>query len=457
MNQKTKQIFIYIAFGIALFAGLMNLNVVLASLQKVIGLIFPIILGLIFAFVLNVPMTGIEHRLVKLFSKAKHKPKESLMRTMSLVLTFVSIILVIVLAGTLMVPALAESAQSIYPLIEKKWPEWVAYLEGYEINLSMITEWVEGFDLKALSTKAGTLWDSAVKAATSTISGLVNVGFGFVIAVYVLLGKDKLASQFKKLIYAHVKKQRADRIVYVATLIRDTYGKFLFGQCTEAIILGCLIFLAFSICRIPYAGLIAFLTSLLAFVPYIGAYVACAIGGFLILLAAPSKLILGICVYFTVQFIENQFIYPHVVGTSVGLSALWTLIAALIGGKLFGLPGIIFFIPFVAVLYTLVREDTEERLQERGLTEVKAENAEGSEKAENAEKAVDAEKAAEIEKSEVVEAVVGVDNVKRVENTEYVGGVESLDVAKGAENAQEESSVEHPTEEHKQSKKKRKK
>lgn len=391
MNQKTKQIFIYIAFGIVLFAGLMNLNVVLEALQKIVGLIFPIILGLIFAFVLNVPMTGIEHRFVKLFAKAKHKPKDSFMRTMSLFLTFVGILLVITLAGTLMVPALAESAQSISPLIEKKLPEWASYLEGYEINLDMITEWVEGLDMKALSSKAGTIWDSAVKAATSTISGVANVGFGFVIAVYLLLSKDKLASQLKKLIYAHVKKPMADRAVYVASLIRDTYGKFLFGQCTEAIILGCLIFLAFSIFRIPYAGLIAFLTSLFAFIPYIGAFAACFIGAFLILLAAPSKLILGVCVYFVVQFIENQFIYPHVVGTSVGLSALWTLIAALIGGKLFGLPGIIFFIPFVAVLYTLVREDTEKRLKERGLTETKTENAEGNEKMEGTDKTKDTE------------------------------------------------------------------
>lgn len=151
----------------------------------------------------------------------------------------------------------------------------------------------------------------------------------------------------------------------MSALARDTYAKFLSGQCVEAIILGLLIFFAYSLFQLPYAGLIAFLTGLFAFIPYIGAFAACFIGAFLILLSAPSKVILCIVVYMVIQFIENQFIYPHVVGTSVGLSPLWTLIAALLGGKLFGLPGIIFFIPLVAVLYSLMREDTNRRLKER--------------------------------------------------------------------------------------------
>ena len=129
--------------------------------------------------------------------------------------------------------------------------------------------------------------------------------------------------------------------------------------------MGTLIFLAFSLFRLPYAGLIGFLTALFAFVPYVGAFASCAIGAFLTLLASPEHALLCVIVYLAVQFIENQFIYPHVVGSSVGLSALWTLIAALVGGKLFGIVGIVFFIPIVAVLYELFRQWTNARLAER--------------------------------------------------------------------------------------------
>ena len=124
-------------------------------------------------------------------------------------------------------------------------------------------------------------------------------------------------------------------------------------------------FVAFCIFRLPYAGLVAMLTGVCAFVPYIGAFFSCGVGVLLTLIANPSQAILCFIVYQVVQFIENQFIYPHVVGNSVGLSPLWTLMAVMIGGKLFGLIGMIFFIPLVAVIYTLVREYTNKKLKEK--------------------------------------------------------------------------------------------
>ncbi len=118
--------------------------------------------------------------------------------------------------------------------------------------------------------------------------------------------------------------------------------------------------------RLPYAGLIAFITGLPAFVPIIGAFSAGLIGAFLTLLVAPSKVLLGIITHLVIQFYENHFIYPHVVGTFVGFSPLWTLIGALIGGKLFGLLGIVFFIPLVAVLYQFLRDHTNQKLMKKG-------------------------------------------------------------------------------------------
>lgn len=368
MKKTTKSTLLFITFGVVLFAISMHASSALQFVKNIIGLIFPIILGLIMAFVLNVPMTGLERRLTKLFAKAKHKPKGSLMRGLSLLLTLAGIVLVIALAITMVIPALVESAKSVYPLIEEKLPEWMAVMESYQVDMTLLSEWMETLDFEKLSGSAGNLLGSAVKVATTTISSVTSIAFGFVIAVYILLSKNVLSVQAKKILYAHLKKKNADRLCYIAKLVRDTYTKFLSGQCMEAIILGCLIFLAYSIFGLPYAGLIGFLTSLFAFVPYIGGVFGMFYRAFLALLAEPSKVLLCIIVYLVVQFIENQFIYPQVVGTSVGLSPLWTLIAALIGGKLFGLPGIIFFIPFFAVLYTLVREDTNKKLEEKGLS-----------------------------------------------------------------------------------------
>lgn len=365
MKAKSNHILFYIAFGVVLYAGLMNLSLVLLFLQKILDLVFPILLGLILAFMLSVPMRGFEKILKRVMSQSAYERKSGMVRALSLALTLLCIILVLGLAFIIAIPALTESVRSIVPLVKEKWPEWVSYLNGYHIDLTRAAEWIQSSDWAELTSGANTLWDSAVNAAASTVSVITNSIFAIVIAIYVLVSKHILAGQVKKLMNAYLEAGTVKQICSVSNLACSVYGKFLSGQCMESIILGGLIFTAFSLFRLPYAGLIGLLTSLFAFVPYVGAFASCLIGTFLILLAAPSKVILCVVVYMAVQFVENQFIYPHVVGTSVGLSPLWTLIAALLGGKLFGLPGIVFFIPIVAVLYSLVRENTNLRLQSR--------------------------------------------------------------------------------------------
>lgn len=358
-----KDMLLIITFTVMLFAVAMNFKAVLMFLESLINLIFPILLGLVIAFVLNVPMTGFEKKIrraqIKLDQKTVHK--------LSLLLTLICIVCIITLAFTMVIPALKSSIKSIYPLFEEKLPQIIKFLKSYQIDVTQLSNWVESIDLKNISENAGNIFGSAMQIASTTISGLTSTAFGFVIAIYILLSKSTLTLQVKKLTYAYCNKNVADYLCYLVRLVRDTYSKFLSGQCVEAIILGCLIFIAYSIFRIPYAGLVAFLTSLFAFVPYVGAFASCFIGAFLVMLVNPEKLFLSIIVYLVVQFIENQFIYPHVVGSSVGLPALWTLIAALIGGKLFGLPGIIFFIPLVSVLYTIMRNDIRSRLKEKNL------------------------------------------------------------------------------------------
>ena len=146
-------------------------------------------------------------------------------------------------------------------------------------------------------------------------------------------------------------------------LFRQSFANFLTGQCSEAVILGVLMALAFSVFKIPYGSLVGMLTAICAIIPYVGALISCVVSVFLVLLVDPVLAVRCLIVYLAVQFVENQFIYPRVVGKSVGLSPLYTLVAAMIGGKLFGIIGIIFFIPLTAVVIELVKEDTFRRLR----------------------------------------------------------------------------------------------
>lgn len=369
MDKSFKRALLLITFGVVLFVGLEHISSVTSFVLRAMILILPVFIGLLLAFVLNVPTCGFEKLLNKMFSKAKRKPSEKTINAVSAISALLSILLVLVVVVTMMVPALSASAESVSALIKDKWPQISATLKSYNVDVSGITEWFTSDDVKPLIEKitsgTGTVINSVVGAAMSTISGVATAAFSLIISVYVLFSKKKLGRQAQKLIYAYCKKPVADKIISVAVLSRDTYSKFLSGQCIEAVILGSLIFISFAILRLPYAGLIAVLTGFLAFVPYIGAFLACAIGAFFTLIVDPGKVLICVIAFLVVQFVETQFIYPHVVGSSVGLSALWTLVAALVGGKLFGLLGIIFFIPLTSVIYTLLRDETNKRIESK--------------------------------------------------------------------------------------------
>ena len=378
-DQKTRRALILIAFGVCLYAAMMHLDVVLGALSAAVDIFFPVLLGLGFAFVLNVPVSGMErllHRAVGLLPEGR-RPGEGAITMASIVLVLIAIAGVAVLGVTMLVPELIASARTVAPLLAERLPEIEECLAANGVDVEKLAQFFQGAGASSATAAAGSgaqgllnlglgsIASSVFAAARSTVSVLSSSVFAFVIAVYVLASKCTLGRQVNRVMDAHLAPGHAARIRHVASLATDTYSKFLSGQCLEACILGTLIFLAFSLFRLPYAGLIGFLTALFAFVPYVGAFASCAIGAFLTLLASPEHALLCVIVYLAVQFIENQFIYPHVVGSSVGLSALWTLIAALVGGKLFGIVGIVFFIPIVAVLYELFRQWTNARLAER--------------------------------------------------------------------------------------------
>ena len=340
----------------------MNLNDVAGFFRTFTGIFSPVFSGLLLAFILSVPKPGIARRLTGVFPRLKEKTVDAL-SMMACVAVLVCLLCV------LAIPQLTASVKSIAVLVRANWPNWAILLNSYGIDTTELTKLAASFNWKMavekLFTGAGVVIGSVVDLAGSTVTVTVNAVFAIVIMFYVLLGRRELGRQCRGFLYAYFKKPTAERICHVAKLTHDTYTKFFSGQCIEVLILGTMIFLAFSVFRIPYAALIAVLTAAFAFVPYIGAFASCLIGVLLTLMAVPEKAILCFIVYQMVQFIENQFIYPHVVGSSVGLSPLWTLLAALLGGKLFGIIGIVFFIPLAAVIAQLLHGDIEHRLAVR--------------------------------------------------------------------------------------------
>ena len=383
MEKQNKRFAAFLVFGgIAFYFGLTHFNTVTHWASALIGLCTPVVIGGIIAFLLNVPMTAIENGLKKLFRRQPKRAGKGL-RMLSLLLTFVCIIVVVALAVLMLIPELRKSIMSVIVQIQESLPGIIDYLYSLGIDssvLTMVEQQLASINLREVAqqmiTGASSMLGTLVGAVTATVSVLGNALFSTVIALYILIDKENLSRQCRKLLYAFVEPQVGDKIWHVGSLIREVFGKFLGGQSIESCLLGFLMFVALSVFRIPYASLIAVLTAVCAFIPYIGAFLSCGIGVALILLVDPLQALLCLVVYQVVQFIENQFIYPHVVGSSVGLEPLWTIIAVLVGGAAFGVLGMIFFIPVMAVVYILLKESVNARIERKMAAARQAQTAE---------------------------------------------------------------------------------
>lgn len=209
---------------------------------------------------------------------------------------------------------------------------------------------------------------STISVATGIVSGVGTFFIGLVFACYILLQQEFLKRQMKKLIFAYLKEKHANRFLQICALTYRTFSNFLTGQCLEAVILGMMFFVSMTILRFPFAVLVGVLIAFTALIPIFGAFIGCVVGAFLILTISPSQAAAFIVLFIVLQQIEGNLIYPKVVGGSIGLPAIWVLVAVTLGGSLFGIVGMLVFIPIVSVVYTLLKEDVNKRLIEKDIT-----------------------------------------------------------------------------------------
>ena len=167
------------------------------------------------------------------------------------------------------------------------------------------------------------------------------------------------------MLYGLLPVKRADRALEILRLANRTFSSFLSGQCLEAVILGTLFVVAMTVFRLPYAVLVGVLIALTALIPIVGAFIGCGVGALLIAVTDPWKALVFVILFLVLQQIEGNLIYPHVVGSSVGLPSIWVLAAVTLGGKLMGVAGMLFFIPLCSVLYALFRDFVKGRLAEK--------------------------------------------------------------------------------------------
>lgn len=366
-----------IIFTILILVGLQNFGVIIGAGRFLLKIIYPFALGAAVAFVLNVPMHFLEKHIFQERSWKNNKVVKKLERPLSLVLTMCLVLGIVGLVMFVVIPQLGSTIMSLGTSLQnfvvnlQDWgeklfqdnQEIVAWINSLEFNWEKMIQ--TGIDF--FKNGAGSVLNSTFSAAKTIISGLANFFIAFVFACYILLQKEKLSRQVKKIMYAFLKKEHVNIIMSVCSLSYKTFSNFLTGQCVEAVILGTMFFIAMTIFRFPYAMLVGVLIAFTALIPIFGAFIGCVIGAFLILMVSPVKAIGFIVMFLILQQIEGNLIYPHVVGGSVGLPSIWVLVAVTLGGSLMGIVGMLVFIPLSSVVYTLFRGWVYQRLKKKNI------------------------------------------------------------------------------------------
>lgn len=369
-----------IVFTVLIVVALWKFDVVLGVIKVVWGIIFPFALGGAIAFVINVPMSFLEK---KLFGKAKEKGSKAagkLARPISLLLTIVLVVGVIVLVMFGLIPQLTATIGSLMNSIADFIPQMQSWVREFTHNNREIMDLVNQVEfnpnkaiqwgMSILGNGAGNFMNTTMTAVGSIVSGVTTFFIAFSFACYILFQKEKLHVQMRKVFFAFIPKRKAEVILEVCSLTYRTFANFLTGQCLEAVILGSMFVITLSILKMPYALLIGIIISFTALIPIFGAFIGCVLGCLLIFMVSPKQAILFILVFLILQQIEGNLIYPHVVGSSVGLPSIWVLAAVTIGGNLLGIIGMLIFIPLVSVLYTLFREYVYLRLKKQHIKKV---------------------------------------------------------------------------------------
>lgn len=350
---------------------LFNFKSVKDGASYILGIISPFFIAVAIAFILNIPMNFFEDKVLKsldTYNKGKFK---KLKRPFAIVITLVSIIGAIVLIMIFIIPELKNSIVTLVKTIPESLKSVESIIDSDFRNSTIMTDVID---------KAMNMWKEIAEAAGKVTAGflsqIVNVTMSvtsaimdffiaFILAIYMLSSKERLLVNMKRFMYAFFKKEKVDSLIKVAHIVEDKFSKFIQGQCTEAVIIGVLVFIAMTVFRMPYAGLISIIVGVTALIPIFGAIIGTIPGVFIIFTVNPVMSFWFIVLIVVVQQLEGHFIYPTVVGGTIGLSGIWVMLATVIGGSAFGILGILIGIPLVSVIYTLLSEVTKKRLKDK--------------------------------------------------------------------------------------------
>ncbi len=372
-RKNVRMILLIIAFAVVLYTAAQNLASVYGAVKTVWNVFGVVITGLAMAFVLNVPLKLFEDRVFYGMSEDRRPLVRRLRRAVSLVCALVVSLGVIVILIAVVLPQLTQTVTEVATRL----PEYISavvnwineFLAKFDIEIEALKEFTVDWEkvFKDLSTylKEGNVINTATDVGTAAASTVMNTFLGLVVAVYVLAQKERIGRFARRCIDAFLPKRASSAISRVASMASETFSSFVAGQLADSCILGILCYICMLIFRFPYPEVISVVIGVTSLVPMVGSFIGEVIGALLILIVSPLKALLFVIMVLAIQQVDGAFIYPRIVGKSVGLPGVAVFCAVIVGGNIAGVLGAVMGVPVCAVLYALLKEAVASRLEGR--------------------------------------------------------------------------------------------
>lgn len=371
LEKYKKDIIKLILFTVIIIFAFMYIKTIGSFLAYLINIFMPFIIGIFIAFILNVLLNFVENKLFKKLNNKNYKTWSKLKRPVSVIITFIIIITIIVFILGLLIPQLQNTVSLFTKNFDTYKEQTIEILNNFGINSESINNYSTSINnlkneiTSYINNNRNEIMQITIGVASSFLGSITSIIIGIVFAIYILLKKEDLSRQFKKILKAYLPEKYERRIEEIANLSNITFGNFISGQCLEALIIGLLCFIGMLILQIPYASTISVLVGFTALIPIFGAFIGTFIGAFLIFMVEPFKALIFIIFIIILQQLEGNIIYPKVVGKSVGLPSIWVMVAVTIGASIYGVLGMILSVPLCSILYSIIKTDVNLKIEEK--------------------------------------------------------------------------------------------
>lgn len=384
-NEKYASIAFYAVISVIICAAVImcifKFDTIRHYVKSFLSAIAPLTYGFVFAYLFNPIMNWYERTLFA-FKKAK-KDMHTLRRTLSLIMTIITILAVLSVILYAVIPQAIYSFENLGSqlnsyitniqhfaddFVQKHSERFLG--ERYDSISKLLEEYGISFSIKDILSNSYSFLQNAfnyvINYGGMIVNEVINVLLGLIVAVYFLIFKERICAQTKKLLCAILNRRAYLNTVRLARYTHKTFGGFIVGKLIDSVIIGLLTFFVLWIFKIPYYPLLAVIIGVTNIIPTFGPIFGGIFGALLLLIAAPDKVILFLIIVLVIQQLDGNIIGPKILGNTIGISSLWVVIAIFVFGSFFGFTGMIVGVPATAIIYVLVKQWSERRLRHKG-------------------------------------------------------------------------------------------